>query len=322
MNFQKAYDLIKQAQEIAIIGHIRPDGDCIGSALAINSHIEILGKATTVFSNSDIPVQLSYLEGYGKIQTKFPENEKFDLLIVLDLNQSDRMGVFEPLLKCAKKVLCLDHHIGTPDFKTDVTIANSDYASCGEIIYEFFTSQKIKITKQMANALYTSISTDTGCFLYPATTAHTHLVAAELIKLGCDIELINYMNFRVFDKQFIMGLKQIFRNLRFKHDGQISYSMLKRASIYDDSQQTKFKQSVSDIKGVRASIIAAQERRNVFHISLRSHGNVNVEIPARHFGGGGHKNAAGFTIRGKYKKIIKQIITEVEKLLISNERNN
>jgi len=313
--FKKAHELITNAKTVAIVGHVRPDGDCVGCGLALNIALTQMGKDVKVFFDGEIPTQFSYMEGFDKIQTQMPvAGTMFDLLIIIDMSTADRMGAFQPIMGMAKKILCFDHHIGF-DIKSDVAISDATRASCGEILYEFFIANKMQITRQIAEALYTSVSTDTGCFLYPSTSANTHFVAAELMKIGVDSEMIHYINFRVYDRHLIKGLKQILRNLRFRCGGQISFTRIKDGSTYDAPERHKFKQYISDIKGVRVSILLSQDARHSYHVSLRSHGNVNVEIPAKHFGGGGHKNASGFTINGKYKKVVKQILAQVEKLL-------
>jgi phosphoesterase RecJ-like protein len=310
MNFVKANELIRHAKTIAIVGHVRPDGDAIGSALALSYY-----KKADVFFDGGLSNQFDYLDGFKDIKTRLAEMKpSYDLLIIVDLNQLERLGLFQALIKRADKILCFDHHIGF-NLNCEVAVADDSYASCGEIIFEVFKSQKIKITKQIANALYTAISTDTGRFLYPSTTPKTHLIAAALVEHGANTELINYRNFRVFDMKLIVGLKQIIRNLKFYKRGQISISLLKKGNRYDEAERTKFKSYVSDIRGVRVGVIITQEFGNTFQVSLRSHGDLDVEIPARALGGGGHKNAAGFTISGKYRKVVKRIIAEVEKLL-------
>lgn len=314
-DFKTAYDLINKSQTIAIVGHIRPDGDCVGSALALNSVLEEMGKTVSIFFDDEIPKQFDYLEGFEKIQNDALSVDEvvYDLLIIVDLNSADRLGRFGFLRERCNKVICFDHHIGFNIEDVDVVVSRTDYASCGEIIYKFFVANNIKMNKQIADALYTSVSTDTGCFLYPATTSSSHIIAAELMNLGCDFEKINYLNFQVYDPVIIKGLRQILRHLRLRCGGQLSYSRLRNGKMFDAGARHKLKQYITDIKGVRVSILILQEGRRYYHVSLRSHGDVNVGIPAKHFGGGGHKNASGFTISGKYKKVVKQIVAEVEK---------
>ena len=317
--YVKALKLIKQAKKIAIVGHEHADGDCVGSALALAAFIKSIKIPVEVYMEEGASRQFAYLEGYEIIKEIIPKNRKYDLLICVDFNTPDRMGKNEPVMQASKKILCFDHHLGF-NVNCNLAISEPKYAACGEIIYEFFKTNNLEITKGISNMLYTSVSTDTGCFLYSNTTDHTHNVAAELIRLGADIEKINYINFRVFDKNLLSGLEQILRDLKFHRDGQISLTHLKNSREFDENERHKFKQYVSDIKGVRASIFIEQDEKDVFHVSLRSHGDVNVEIPARIFGGGGHKNASGFTICGNYKSIVRRILLEVEKAIDGRNR--
>ena len=316
--FGNAFDLIKTAKTAAIVGHIRPDGDCVGSCLAMQMAFQDMGKKAEVFIDGVIPKQFYYLRGVDQIQTTLPTDKQFDLLVIIDTSSEDRLSIFTELRAHCKKVLCFDHHLGI-NIKADRVVTNPDRASCGELLYEFFTANKVRVTPDMATALYTSVSTDTGCFLYASTTAYTHIVAAELINIGVDIQTINYYNFRVYDKRLVAGFRQVLRNLHFRNGGTISITRLtlrnNKKYQFDFEERHKFKQYASDARGVRASIFLTQEGRNTHHVSLRSHGDVNVATVAKVFGGGGHKNAAGFTIHGKYTKIVKQIVHELEKVL-------
>jgi len=318
-DFGNAFELIKAAKTIAIVGHVRPDGDCLGSSLALKMIAESMGKTADVYMDGEIPKQMFYIKGYNAIKTDVKDmGAEYDLLVTMDTSSEDRLGIFTNLRQFSKKVLCIDHHIDTR-VKADTLVTNPNSASCGEMLYDFVISNKIAIDKDIATALYTAVSTDTGCFLYAATTAFTHRTAAQLLDYDIDIELIHYNNFRVYDRRFIAGFRQILRRLRFRKGGQIAFTCLDMRNSkkynFDFEERHRFKQYASDARGVVTSIFMTQEERNLYHVSLRSHGNINVATVARFFGGGGHKNAAGFTIRGKYKKVIKQIVRELEKVL-------
>jgi len=315
--FTKANELIKAAKTIAIVGHKQPDGDCVGSALALKMTLENMGKTADVFFESkDIPSQFSYLKGFDKICTEMPAGNNFDLLVILDTSTEDRIG-FAALRDQSKTVLCIDHHIGT-SIKADCVLANSDRASCGELIHEFFTAQNIKITPDIANALYASITFDTGYFIHSNTTAYTHQVTKELIDLGADINFVNNHNIqhiRAYDKALIPGIVCVLRNLRFFCDGQIAVSYLdNRRAIFSSEHRDKLKHYVSDVKGASASIFFTREKNGDYRISMRSNGSdINVGAIAKALGGGGHKNASGVTLRGSYKKILNHLVTEIAK---------
>jgi len=274
-----------------------------------------MGKTVSIFADGEIPKQLSFLQDIEVIQTTLPkENTEYDLLIIVDMSSDDRMGIFEALRDVSKSTICFDHHINTTT-TADIVFAEPECASCGEIVYDFFIQNKIEITPQIANALYTALSTDTGCFLYPSTTAHTHRVAAALMEQGAYIELINYHCFRVYDRKLNHGLRQVLRNLKFRQGGQIAFSVLKKGS-FDGEERDKFKQYISDIRGVRIGVFLMREDdKRTYYGSLRSHGELDVSRAARALGGGGHKNAAGFTVVGTYQKVMHQVLAEVEKTL-------
>jgi len=310
---------MKSAKNICIVGHMNPDGDTIGSGLALKSMLVSLRKHVDVYYDCKImPRQFGYLLGYEKVfHNPVGDIPDFDLLIIVDLNVFDRMGCYQKFYDVSKKTIIFDHHIAIEQPKADVVIANKGAASCGEIIFEFFQENKIKITHDMANALYTAVSTDTGCFLYPSTTSETHMIAGELLKLGADLELINYNNFRVFDRHLLAGIRTILKHMKMYCNGRVGVSGLKKEKYhgyaFDAEERDKFKKYISDVRGVMASAFFYRDG-NVWRCSLRSHGDINVEPIARHFGGGGHKHAAGFTIKGTYLGIVKQTVAQFEKL--------
>ena len=315
MTFKKAFDLIKSSRKIAVIGHVRPDGDAIGSALALRMAFDGDFQQVTVYMPGDLPKQLNYLYGFDEIQTELPpQGTHYDLLIVCDMSTSDRMADLEPLMSMCENIIVFDHHIGLT-INADLVISRPTASATGEIIFEFLLSNDVKITKPIADALYTAISTDTGCFLFPSTTPQTHRIAAELMQAGAEIGAINYVNFRVFNKRLLIGLQQILRTLKFKKNGQISLGYLKNKNKYTPEERDKFKNYVADVKGVRISIFVTREARHLFAVSLRSHGDVHVENVAKRFGGGGHKNASGCTIGGRYKHVVKRLVAEAEKAL-------
>jgi phosphoesterase RecJ-like protein len=315
--YKSAFEIMKSAKTVNIVGHMNPDGDTIGCAIALKSVLCDMGKTVNVFFDCKVlPRQFHYLDGYkGVINSGFAE--KADLLIIVDLNVLDRMGVFECLYGQSDKVILIDHHIAAEFPAANVCISNKDAASCGEIVYEFFKSNNIKITPQIANALYTAVATDTGCFLYPSTTGDTHNITAELLKCGADLELVNYNNFRVYDRHLIIGIKTILKHMRFYCNGRVGISGLKREKYrgytFDAEERDKFKKYIADVRGVVASAFFHRDGA-IWRCSLRSHGDINIEPIAKYFNGGGHKHAAGFSIKGSYANIVRQTVAQFERL--------
>jgi len=325
-DFKGVYDLFKKADNVAIVGHIRPDGDCIGSAMAIRYALLQRGASVVdVFFDDLIPINFFYLPDFEQIKDKnyIDKNpwREYDLLIVVDSSTEDRIGRCTELRKHAKKVLVIDHHQNTT-MEGDVVVVNPKHVAIGAILYEFFVDTNIEITKDVATALYTSMATDTGCFAQANTTGYAHRAAATLIDKGIDIETINYNNFRLYDRRVIPGLAYALRNIKFFSHGSVAligipYSKIKKFGLNGELNQ--FKKFASEASGVRVGMIITERKKGEFNVSLRSHGNVDVAKIAESFGGGGHKNASGFVMKGKYQKVLKDILNQVEKCLIMTE---
>jgi len=323
-SFKTMKKMLQSANSIAITMHIRPDGDCLGTAAALRLALLRMKKQVEVFMDGEIPQNLLYIEGVDAFRNVNDLNDEskqyceFDLLVIVDTADKHRLGGAEFLIEKSKKVIVFDHHLN-PTLKPDLMVSNPTRASCGEMMFEFLAATKINITRPMASALYTAVSSDTGCFLFPNTTSYTHHVASELMKKGIDITTINYNNFRVYDPKTLRGLQDVLRKIYFVADGTIaitnlSYKLVKKYK-FDHDERHRFQRYASDAQGVKVSIFLTEQERDNFNISLRSHGDINVAKIAKHFGGGGHKNAAGLTMKGRYKDIIKQIIEKVEKTI-------
>ena len=320
--FEKVNELIKGAKTAALVGHIRPDGDCIGCCIAMRLALLDMGyTAADVYIDGSISSTFAYMSECKNITTK-PITEDFDkkyeLLIVLDCADEKRLGVYTDLRKYCDKVICIDHHQNT-SIEADVMITDPKRSSAGSMLYEYFTEYSVEITKDMATALYTSVASDTGCFLFSNTTSYAHRVAADLMERGIDFEKINYYNFRVYEASNIETLIYVLRNIKMHANKQIaviylSYGAIKKMKIDNDFRH-KFQKYAEDISGVRASVCLSERERGIYHISLRSHGDTNVSQVAEHFGGGGHRNAAGITMKGNIKQVIKEIVDKLESAL-------
>jgi len=322
-DFKTMFKLLKDAETVAIAGHVRPDGDTIGSSVALRLALLNMGKkAVDIFSDDLIPSTFSYLAGFDQIKDRgYIDNnpwQQYDLLIIVDSSTEDRIGRCTQLRGHVKNVLVIDHHAKTYINGESVVISNQDHVAVGAILFEFFTDNKIEITRDMASALYTSIATDTGCFVQANTDSFCHLAAAALIDKGIDLEQINYNNFRLYNRRVIPGLAYAMKHIKFLHDGEIAFIHIPYKTIQKfniGNELHVYKKYASEASGVRVGVVVSERKKGEFNISLRSHGDINMAKVAEILGGGGHKNAAGFTVKGKYKKIFKQILEEVTKSL-------
>ena len=311
--------LIGDAQNIAVVGHHNPDGDCIGCCVAMSEWLESKGKTVSIFADGEIPEKFFYM---NKVQAfnLHADIEHFDLLIVLDLSDADRLGVWGGLPAKSDKIIVIDHHV-KPAFKNvDVLVDMPEYASCGEILFELFELLKVKITFEMATALYTSVVCDTGCFLFSNTTSNTHRVAEALMqKHKINIEDINFRNFRAYNRDNIPVITYVLKNMRFEFGGKLSisvlpYRLVKKWNLNYESRHGLFKYA-TDANGVTCSIFLTELAKGEFNVSLRSLGKIDVAKIAQKLGGGGHRNASGATYKGSQKALLKILLAEFAKVL-------
>ena len=349
-DFGNMFEMLQEAETVAVTMHIRPDGDSIGTALALKEALKAMGKRVWVFSEDiDIAYQNNFatISGFSKIahsnsievvhtddcedtnckgHIRFTHNTPFtevtlpciDLLVVVDAGEVHRLGENARLIGYSKKVLIFDHHLNA-NMECDTLVQNIERASCGEMMYEFFAEHNIEISKNMAEALYTAVSSDTGCFLFPNTTWYTHHVASELMKLNIDVAGINYRNFRAYEPKSLEGFMRVLSEIKFLSGGRITLTYLSHSLIqkyqFDHEERHRFQKFATDAKGVMVSIFVQEKEKGEFNISLRSVGDTNVAEIAQNFGGGGHKNAAGLQMKGRYKDIVKDLLEHVERAI-------
>lgn len=314
----KIKKLIDTAQTIAVVGHHNPDGDCIGCCVAMAEWLESKGKTVAIFADGELSDKFDYMPRVHEFNLH-SDTEHFDLLIVLDLSDTERLGAWRGLPAKSDHVIVIDHHV-KPSFKCDVLIDLPKYASTGEIIYQMFEILKVKITPEIATALYTSIACDTGCFLFSNTTAFTHHVAEALMqKQKIDIESINFRNFRAYDRHNIPVITYVLRKMKFEFDSKLAisvlpYKLVKKWNLNYESRHGLFKYA-TDGNGVICSIFITELAKGEYNVSLRSLGQIDVAKIAQKINGGGHRNASGATFKGSQNQLLKILLAEFAKVI-------
>lgn len=306
-----AIEMIKKYNNIYIVSHVQPDGDNIGSTLALAMAINELKGNVKVIKVDDIPSDYQFLPGIDTFKN-YDIDKSIDLLISLDSSDLNRLGLGKEFALKAKKVINIDHHITNDNFG-DINIVSPSSAATGEIIFEFIRKMKVEIDKDIATCLYTAISADTGSFIYSNTTYKTHLIIAELLKLGIDANHINinlYQNRSMSrTKLFIDSLNNLETYLEDKVGLVIvTQEMLKnnKAKMEDTEGIISFVRAIDSIEV--ACLIKEVDEKEV-KVSLRSKNNIDVSNICSKFNGGGHIRAAGCTIFEKIS-IAKEIIME------------
>lgn len=314
---QKILEEVKNNSLIAISGHVRPDGDCIGACMGMYLYLKkALPEAEIdVYLESPAPV-FSCISGIDEIRTDCSADLVYDVCIALD-TESSRLGEAEKYFKTAKKTINIDHHISNASGSGQVNYCKPGASSASELVYELLDESLIDA--EIAKAIYMGIVHDTGVFQYSNTTPHTMEIGAKLLSYGFDhSKLIDETFFEKTYRQIqVMGralLESIvFMNGRCIVSG-IDARMMKFYGVTSRDLEGIVSQ-LRSVKGVECAIFLYETGTLEYKVSLRSNGAVNVAEVAGFFGGGGHVRAAGCTMRGTFHDCVNNLSAYIEKQL-------
>jgi phosphoesterase RecJ-like protein len=322
-------DLIRNNSNFVITSHVNPDGDSIGCQLALLYFLKELGKNATCISYSETPVNYRFLdrnviEKYSaQVHDKLISNA--DVIFILDTNEYSRVKAMASKIKESKaKKVCIDHHLGR-DSAFDYLYTDESSPSTGEMLYKIITSPPAplrgrgELSKEIAEALYTAIMTDTGSFRFPRTDSETHRIAAELIEHGADPVKIYE---EVYDKSSFGRLKLLatfLNNVVQTSDGKLAYSIIRQSDFNETNTNVfdteGFSHHLLSVGTVQIGLIFTEGRSGI-KVSFRSKGDTSVNDYAKEFGGGGHQNAAGAFIEGgKMEEVVEKVLGAAEKYI-------
>ncbi len=310
--------LIAEAGGIAIFPHVSADGDAIGSSLALALALKSAGKNVVVYIEENIPLVYRFLPGAELVRFVEPQDEVMDVNIALDTGDVGRLGTRADAFFNAPCTINIDHHVTNTKFAL-LNYVDDKSASTGEIVYSLLKKLKLEIDKDISANLYTAISTDTGGFKYSNTTAQTHKIASELLSTGIDIGELSQ---RIFDNTTYSKLKltqKAIELLELYHENKLAVVTLSQADIQatgaNDEDCDGIVNIGRSIEGVEVSLLIKEKNKEEVRINLRSKTFVDVSEIAISFGGGGHKRAAGCTVKGSLSEVKELLIKAViEKL--------
>jgi phosphoesterase RecJ-like protein len=303
MTLFKLPAIVKKYQSFLISSHRNPDGDCIGSQLAMYWYLKSLGKSVTIFNADPVPEKLTFLKNASKFVCKLPK-KKIDAIIILDASNPTRLGWDIATVK-APIVLNVDHHGDNTKFAL-TNIVDHKAAATGEILYRLFAESKISYPPEVAQALYTAMLTDTGGFRFSNVSPNVLTSCARLIEAGADAPEAYRQTYASFSAAGLRMRSKIWSTLQFYEKDRICIMKLptdlysRLGANYGDSEgMADFTLSAV---GVEIGILIKYSPTET-HFSLRSNGRIDVGIIARSFaGGGGHSCAAGCTIQKPLKE--------------------
>ncbi len=301
-------ELIEKHERFAITSHIRPDGDSLGSSLALCWILRGLKKDAEVIMCDQVPMAYSKLPGSEEVRVVPDIDREYDAVFVIECSDVSRPGL--PSLR-DQFVVNIDHHSTTALFG-DLNWIDSTAAAVGEMIYNLAKAIGSRITPEIASCVYAALLTDTGSFHFSNTTERTFKIASELVKHGAQPAKLSQAIFYNYPYAKILLVGSVLSTLQRDETGRIAWitmtkdAMAESGANEDDSDGIiNYPLTVGDVEAVA---FFREMPNSTFRISLRSKNRVNVARVAEQFGGGGHCNAAGFTIKADFEQLSKDVI--------------
>jgi len=297
MDYKRVALAINKAKKIALCIHMFPDGDAIGSMLALALALKALKKKFYLFSPSELPHRYNFLPLYGQIKTDIGPNINFDLAIAIDCASHTQLGEFhDKVFKKSEKTIEIDHHAFREAF-ADISLVDDDAAAVGEIIYHLCELLGVKIGKAIAVPLLVSLIVETGSFRLPTVHAKTFLICSKLISCGVDYYKIVENSYWSRTRAEAMLLGLCFSRLKFLKGEKvavttITFKDLKRLGARQEDVDPVADQ-IRTLKNVQVVLLFREMHGAKWRVSLRSKGSINVGKIAEEFGGGGHPDVAG-----------------------------
>jgi phosphoesterase RecJ-like protein len=315
---EKLIQALLSNRHFTIASHISPEGDAIGSAIALALVLKRLDKDVSVYIRDGVPEIYRFMPHYEIVESTLDMDSLEErILIIVDCNEPKRIGV-EGELKC-KTSIVIDHHETRKDYG-DIKWIEPTSSATGLMIYYLIKELKVEITPDIATNLYVAIAEDTGTFRYGNTTSEVFRVAAELVDRGASPGWVAINLYESWSTKRFNLLREMLNTLQIYNSGPlkvaitvITEDMFKKTGT-DASDTEDFSNIPRILKEVDVSVLLRQDGPNKWKASMRSKGDVNVATVAKEFGGGGHKNAAGFITQGDLEEIKAEVIEKIKRL--------
>lgn len=299
---------IKQSRKVLITSHSNPDGDAIGSLVAVGVALRARGIDATMFNESPIPAVYRFLPGVARITRSIQSEHDFDTAIVLDCGGLERVGKKADVVATVPVVINIDHHVTNSGFG-DLKIIDATACATAEIVYRLIKALGVEIDRTMATSIYTGIVTDTGSFRFSNTNHAAFAICDEMVQKGVQPYNVAQHVYGTYSLGRIKLLNLALETIEISSNGNVSMMMLTRQMLNETGTHPEdadglinYARRIEDVK--LAALIQEQENGHhgisdvkEYHVSLRSDGSVDVAAIAAGFGGGGHPSAAGFGIK-------------------------
>lgn len=311
---------VRNCRSLCVIGHVRPDGDCIGSQLGLTLALQDQGKRVVCWNDDVVPHKLAFLDPEKLVRRPEP-GHRFDGVIALDCASFERLGKTAACIRNRKVFVNIDHHPSNTRY-ADLNWVSARESSTGELIFRLLKVAAWPVTPRVADCLFTAISTDTGSFQYPSTRPSTFCVAAELVKRGANLARICDEVYESYPLSRVQLLRHVFNHFRLTHRNQTGYFWLKPADyLRTGANESDSEGLIDHIRAIEPVVVACLFEAlepGLIRISLRSKSDrVDVSEIASRFGGGGHRAAAGARIAGQPLSVQRRVLNAVKQVLNS-----
>lgn len=324
VELKKLEEIIAEGKSFFLAGHLNPDGDTLGSMLAISSVLKRLGKKIYLFSNDPVPDNLSFLPHIKTIRIgRLPPKKRFDAAILLECSNPSRGGNLTAVLRHARKVVNIDHH-KTSELYGDVNIIERHSSSTAEIVHRLFFNMNIHITKSEAACLYTGIVTDTGRFHYSATSPRTLDVAARLLQTEFKFSRINDLLYATKAFPALKVLGRALESLELQCSCRAAVMTLLKKDFEDFKALPEHAENIINhgmmVPGVKIAVLFREDTDRL-SVTFRSRDHVDVSMLAKSFGGGGHRNASGCKMNLSLAAAREKVMCAIAGLLENSRKN-
>jgi phosphoesterase RecJ-like protein len=311
-SFAEIARVLRENHTFAVLSHVRPDGDALGSQLALALSLRQLGKDVRIWNEDGMLEKYSFLPQAELLEKPPATPGNFDVLVALDTAIQNRMGTAFAAIGSAKICVNIDHHPSNPGYG-DLVYIDPAAPATGQILFELLKSGGFPIDAAIAENLFVAISTDTGSFQYSNTTARTFEIAAELIRHGVDVGRVSQQLYENYPRRRVELLRELLGTMRFEGDGRVasfSLSMQTAAALHVLPEDNEgLIDHIRAIQGVIVAVFFEELPEGKVRVSMRSKDTaVDVCAICQKFGGGGHTLAAGARVRGPLAEVEQRVL--------------
>src|SRR4051812_9247562 len=305
---------LRAAQTIVILSHVRPDGDAFGSQLALGLSLRQLGKEVSIWNEDGLLEKYSFLPGGDSLTRPASEPVQFHLAVALDTAVQNRLGAGADSVR-ADQWINIDHHPTNPRYG-DLVYIDPAAPATGQILFELLTTEQLPMDEQVAENLFVAISTDTGSFQYPNTTARTFEIGAQLLERGVDVGRVSQLLYESYPRRRIELLRELLGTMCIEGHGKVAAFSLSLAVANKLHVKPEDNEGLIDhlraIQGVVVAVFFEELLEEKVRVSMRSKSEAaDVAAICQQFGGGGHKLAAGARVRGSLAEVEARVLKTI-----------